>query len=88
LSKFTGSWDKRIQFSQWVGFARMALLRAKRRQEGLSGLPDTKLTTTSSGRDVTYLQDLISAFDEHTESVAVLTHVTVSTAGTAGRPRL
>ena len=70
------NWDKRIQYPQWVGFARMALLRAKRRMEGEPGLPHQDITdeadlkydpaVTDRGK-VTYLQDLLEQFDEHTE---------------------
>lgn len=66
----------------------MALLRAKRRQEGMSGLSDTKLTATSSGRDVAYLQDLLAEFGEHTESSEVMAEVAVMAEGASGRSQL
>ena len=32
-------WDKQVTYAQWVGFARMCHLRAKRREAGLKALP-------------------------------------------------
>ena len=95
------NWDKRIQYPQWVGFARMALLRAKRRQEGLSGLPHQELsehshakydpTVTDRGK-VTYLQDVLAAFEEHTEQEEVEEEMAmaseVNASGVSGRSRL
>jgi hypothetical protein len=93
------NWDKRIQYPQWVGFARMALLRAKRRQEGLSGLPHQDLSeeaqtkydpaVTDRGK-VTYLQDLLAEFEEHTEGhdQEVFEASEVNASGASGRSRL
>merc|ERR1712032_47492 len=63
-------WDKRAMFGQWVGFARMALLRAKRCEQGLSVLPSRQLSANGKPdeHDVTYLQDVLKDFDKFTES--------------------
>lgn len=93
------NWDKRIQFPQWVGFARMALLRAKRRQEGLSGLPHRDLSALAqtsydpvvTGRGkVTYLQDLLVEFGDHTEGEEDEVHAVdeVNVSGACNRSRL
>ena len=70
-------WDKRTSYAQWVGFARMAHLRASRRGAGLSKLPCTPLS--ESGRpqatEVTYLQDVIAGYEDLTEKSAVATEV-------------
>ena len=39
LYTWASCWDKRIPFRQWVGFARMMLLRATRRAADLSSMP-------------------------------------------------
>ena len=77
----------------------MALLRAKRRQEGLSGLPhqdlseeaETKFDSAVTDRGkVTYLQDLLAEFEEHTEGQhqEVFAESEVKASGASGRSRL
>uniref|UniRef100_A0A6T0V389 DUF6817 domain-containing protein n=1 Tax=Alexandrium monilatum TaxID=311494 RepID=A0A6T0V389_9DINO len=71
-------WDKRHPFAQWVGFARMMVLRAKRREQGLLSLPSTKVLECGAGAEdlgfdpetrVTFLQDVVKGFEETTECV-------------------
>jgi len=64
-------WDKRTSFAQWVGFARMMLLRSKRRLLGLTSLPSQKLSETagSGSEPVIYLQDVVNGFSETTEGI-------------------
>jgi len=59
-------WDKRHSFGQWVGFARMAVLRAKRRLASLESLPRRTVSSTAAETDtkVTYFQDLVKGFAE------------------------
>ena len=77
----------------------MALLRAKRRQQGLSGLPHQDLSAeaqtkydpdvTERGK-VTYLQDVLEAFEEHTEGQEqeVFAQSEVNASGASARSRL
>jgi len=62
-------WDKRRSWAQWVGFSRMALLRATRRLQGKPSMPMRKLSEASDPNavPVTYLKDLIAGFEEVTE---------------------
>ena len=46
------AWDKQISFEQWVGFARMCLMRAKRREAGLKSLPSTRLSDTAKAGEM------------------------------------
>merc|ERR1712217_526643 len=64
-------WDKRHRFAQWVGFSRMAVLRASRRQDGQSSLPSTLVAPTSDDDDdkVTFLQDVIKGLEGTTEPI-------------------
>lgn len=69
--QWSTAWDKRNSFGQWVGFTRMALLRAKRRQQGLEALPFKPLSPRPAkrawGQRAVFLQDLVAAFDDCTE---------------------
>ena len=61
-------WDKQVTYAQWVGFARMCHLRAKRREAGLKALPSQANTPSKrpGAREVTYLQDVMKAFETYT----------------------
>jgi len=72
------AWDKRHHYAQWVGFARMMVLRSKRREQGLLSLPSHKILEFEEevkeedlGYDpdtrVTYLQDVLKGFRDTTE---------------------
>ena len=69
LYDWGGCWDKRQSFAQWVGFARMAHLRASRRGAGLGKLPSAPLAKSArpDAAEVTYLQDVLAGFEELTE---------------------
>lgn len=74
-------WDKRHSFAQWVGFARMMLLRSKRRQAGELSLPSKKVMEFEekdlAGEPpafdpqtrVTFLQDVLKGFRESSAPV-------------------
>ena len=95
LYDWGGCWDKRQSFAQWVGFARMAHLRASRRGAGLGKLPSAPLAKSArpDAAEVTYLQDVLAGFEELTEqqtTVAEVALATISanaTAAAVGRSR-
>ena len=77
----------------------MALVRAKRRQEGLSGLPHRNLSAESQSKydpavtdrgKVTYLQDVLAEFEQHTDKQdhETFAEVDVTTSSASGRSRL
>ena len=67
-------WDKQISYAQWVGFARMCHMRAKRREAGLKALPSQAISPEArkDAQEVTYLQDIMAEFEKYTvpESLA------------------
>ena len=71
LYQWGTNWDKQVSFTQWVGFARMCLIKAKRRQEGLPALPsrpvahDAKHGIGGQPQEATFLQDLLSEFHKY-----------------------
>ena len=78
-------WDKQVTYAQWVGFARMCHLRAKRREAGVKALPSQANTPAKrpGANEVTYLQDVMKAFETYTVPLrsappksGVLTHKT------------
>lgn len=62
-------WDKRHSFAQWVGFSRMAVLRASRRLSSLTSLPQQPVceTSTSTDEKVTNLKEVLTGFHDTTE---------------------
>merc|ERR1712113_54993 len=68
LQQWVTCFDKRAPFAQWLGFARMMLLRSKRREQGLSVLPSQTLSIPSRMEPgATYLQDVIAEIRRYTE---------------------
>merc|ERR1712050_479791 len=69
LQQWVTSFDKRNSFAQWLGFSRMMLLRAKRREHGLSVFPHQVLSIPSAmePEGATYLQDVIAGIEGYTE---------------------
>merc|ERR1711988_28093 len=69
LYQWANCWDKRRSYNQWVGFARMCLMRAKRKQLGLKSLPSQKLADTADPKatEVTFLRDVMKEMDNYTE---------------------
>mmetsp|Transcript_75032 Transcript_75032/g.160724 ORF Transcript_75032/g.160724 Transcript_75032/m.160724 type:complete len:446 (-) Transcript_75032:88-1425(-) len=60
-------WDKRVQYAQWVGFARMAVFRATRRLQGLKALPYQLISENSRRTEAIYLQDVLKGLKETME---------------------
>lgn len=64
-------WDKRHSFAQWLGFARMMLMRCKRRMKSIPLLPSQPeagfFYYGGPEPAVTYIQDVIAEFDAYTE---------------------
>ena len=77
-------WDKRVSFEQWIGFARMMHMRARRKISGMHSLPSKNLseeyysTAGNDGNTVTFLQDVMNEFERITEVGRVMSSSVVN----------